>query len=115
MKYCDRGLQRIKSCTKDKYSDFITDSFFLYYIIRWGFGPGKVLRLAEIAFARRYDREIILKWLKNFYRRFFVQQFKRSCMPDGPKVGSIGFSPRGDWKMPSDAVSQLWLDEVNNL
>jgi len=101
--------------TEDLVGPYELHDFFLYYIIRWGFSPRKVLRLAEIAFARRYDREIILKWLKNFYRRFFVQQFKRSCLPDGPKVGSIGLSPRGDWKMPSDAVSRLWLDELEGL
>ena len=89
--------------------------FYLYYIIRWGFVPRKVLRLAEKALGRKYDRAVILKWLKNFYRRFFNQQFKRSCLPDGPKVGSVALSPRGDWRMPSDAVAQLWLDELEEL
>ena len=81
--------------------------FFLYYAIRWGFGPRKVLRLAEQAFAGKYDRPVLLKWLRSFYRRFFSQQFKRSCLADGPKVGSVALSPRGDWRMPSDAVRGL--------
>ena len=74
-----------------------------------------MLRLAEYALGRRYDRGTILKWEKNFYRRFFAQQFKRSCLPDGPKVGSVTLSPRGDWRMPSDAVAALWLSEVEGL
>ena len=74
-----------------------------------------MLRLAERAFAGEYDRDTILKWLRNFYRRFFSQQFKRSCVPDGPKVGSVALSPRGDWRMPSDAVSNLWLNELEGL
>ena len=89
--------------------------FFLYYAIRWGFPPKKVLRLAEHAFGRTYDRATILRWEKTFYRRFFAQQFKRSCLPDGPKVGSVTLSPRGDWRMPSDAVASLWLDELEGL
>ncbi len=89
--------------------------FFLYYAIRWGFRPRKVLRLAARAFDGQYDRQTLLKWLKNFYRRFFSQQFKRSCLPDGPKVGSVALSPRGDWRMPSDAVAKLWLDELECL
>ena len=88
---------------------------FLYYAVRWAFPPRKVLRLAEYAFGRAYDRAVLLKWLKNFYRRFFAQQFKRSCLPDGPKVGSVALSPRGDWKMPSDAAAALWLDELEGL
>ena len=84
-------------------------------MIRWGFPPRKVLRLAEKALGDRYSREVILKWLKSFYRRFFAQQFKRSCLPDGPKVGSVALSPRGDWRMPSDAVARLWLEELEGL
>ena len=72
-------------------------------------------RLAEYAFDGSYDRETILKWLRTFYRRFFSQQFKRSCLPDGVKVGSVTLSPRGDWRMPSDASAALWLEEVNRL
>lgn len=89
--------------------------FFLYYAVRWGFSPAKILRLAERAFAGDFDRETILHWMKTFYRRFFSQQFKRSCLPDGPKVGSVTLSPRGDWRMPSDAVSELWLSELEGL
>ncbi|MFV0497304.1 MAG: NAD(+) synthase, partial [Candidatus Fimivivens sp.] len=89
--------------------------FFLYYAVRWSFPPQKVLRLAEAAFAGNYDRTTLLKWMRIFYRRFFSQQFKRSCLPDGPKVGSLTLSPRGDWRMPSDASAALWLDEIDNL
>ncbi len=89
--------------------------FFLYYAIRWGFRPRKVFRLAVYALGDRYGRDTLLKWLKNFYRRFFSQQFKRSCLPDGPKVGSVTLSPRGDWRMPSDAVAKLWLDELEEI
>ncbi len=74
-----------------------------------------MLRLAEAAFGKRYDRATLLKWLRNFYRRFFSQQFKRSCLPDGPKVGSVALSPRGDWRMPSDAVNSLWMEELEGL
>lgn len=84
--------------------------FFLYYTVRYGFSPVKILRLARLAFAGEYDPETIERWLRVFLQRFFAQQFKRSCMPDGPKVGSVTLSPRGDWRMPSDAVARLWLD-----
>ena len=89
--------------------------FFLYYAVRFGFSPRKVFRLAVYALAEDYDRETLLKWLNNFYRRFFTQQFKRSCLPDGPKVGSVTLSPRGDWRMPSDAVNALWMEELKTL
>ena len=101
--------------TEDLVGPYELHDFFLYYAVRWGFGPGKILRLAERAFAGKYEREIILKWLKRFYGRFFSQQFKRSCLADGPKVGSVALSPRGDWRMPSDAVASLWLDELEGL
>ncbi|MCI8840353.1 MAG: NAD(+) synthase [Oscillospiraceae bacterium] len=101
--------------TEDLVGPYELHDFFLYYAVRWGFPPRKVLRLAACAFGGRYDREALLKWLKNFYRRFFSQQFKRSCLPDGPKVGSVGLSPRGDWRMPSDAAAKLWLDELEEL
>ena len=101
--------------TEDLVGPYELHDFYLYYAIRWGFRPRKVLRLATCALGDRYDRETLLKWLKNFYRRFFSQQFKRSCLPDGPKVGSVTLSPRGDWRMPSDAVAKLWLDELENL
>ena len=105
----------ISQKTEDLVGPYELHDFFLYYAVRWGFAPRKVLRLAEHAFGRAYDRATILKWLKTFYRRFFAQQFKRSCLPDGPKVGSVSLSPRGDWSMPSDAVAALWLDELEHL
>ena len=101
--------------TEDLVGPYELHDFFLYYALRWGFGPRKILRLAELAFHRAYSRDVILKWLKSFYRRFFVQQFKRSCLPDGPKVGSVALSPRGDWRMPSDATARLWLEELEGV
>lgn len=89
--------------------------FFLYYVVRFGFSPSKVFRLAAYAFNGDYDRETILKWLRVFYTRFFAQQFKRSCLPDGPKIGSVTLSPRSDWRMPSDASVALWLKELDTL
>ncbi len=89
--------------------------FFLYHMMRFGSAPKKILRLAAIAFRSEYDRTVILEWMKVFYRRFFTQQFKRSCLPDGPKVGSVALSPRGDWRMPSDASSQIWAKELETL
>ena len=106
---------QISQKTEDLVGPYELHDFFLYYAIRWAFPPRKVLRLAEHAFGRTYDRSTILKWEKTFYRRFFAQQFKRSCLPDGPKVGSVTLSPRGDWRMPSDAVAALWLDELEGL
>lgn len=84
-------------------------------MLRCGFEPSKVYRIARMSFAGKYDNATILKWLKNFYRRFFQQQFKRSCLPDGPKVGSVAVSPRGDLRMPSDACATLWLKEIEGL
>ena len=89
--------------------------FYLYYVLRFGFGPKKIYRLALAAFAGRYEPEVLLAWLNNFYRRFFAQQFKRSCLPDGPKVGSVTLSPRADWHMPSDACNALWMRELDDL
>ena len=91
--------------------------FYLYYVLRCGFGPAKIYRLAKAAFAGRaeYTDAVLYKWLRNFYWRFFAQQFKRSCLPDGPKVGSVTLSPRGDWRMPSDACATLWLAELEQL
>jgi NAD+ synthase (glutamine-hydrolysing) len=96
--------------------------FFLYYLTRWGFSPAKILFLAECAFAssgnartESYTRAEILKWMRVFYRRFFAQQFKRSCLPDGPKAGSVTLSPRSDWRMPSDASAAIWLKELENI
>ncbi|MDD2995368.1 MAG: NAD(+) synthase, partial [Paludibacter sp.] len=91
--------------TEDLVGPYELHDFFLYYFVRFGFSPEKILFLAQNAFEKEYDKETIVKWLKIFIRRFFNQQFKRSCMPDGPKVGSINLSPRGDWRMPSDAVA----------
>ena len=101
--------------TEDLVGPYELHDFFLYYAVRWGFSPRKVFRLALYALGNRYDRAAILKWLQNFYRRFFAQQFKRSCLPDGPKVGSLTLSPRGDWRMPSDAVNSLWMEELDQL
>lgn len=89
--------------------------FFLYYVLRFGFSPSKIYRLALHAWKGRYSGETILHWMRNFYRRFFSQQFKRSCMPDGPKVGTVTLSPRGDWRMPSDACAALWLSELDEI
>ncbi len=105
----------ISQRTEDLVGPYELHDFFLYHAVRWGFGPRKILRLAELALGRQYSREVILKWLKNFYCRFFAQQFKRSCLPDGPKVGSVALSPRGDWRMPSDAAARLWLEELEGL
>ena len=106
---------QIAQKTEDLVGPYELHDFFLYYAVRWAFPPRKVLRLAEHAFGRSYDRATLLKWEKTFYRRFFSQQFKRSCLPDGPKVGSVALSPRGDWRMPSDAVASLWLEELEGL
>lgn len=106
---------QIAQRTEELVGPYELHDFFLYYVVRWGFRPGKVYRLAVYAFRGRYEPQVILRWLENFYRRFFTQQFKRSCLPDGPKVGTVTLSPRGDWRMPSDAMVRLWLDEVNEL
>ena len=102
----------INQKTEDIVGPYELHDFFLYYVVRFGFSPKKIEFLAQKAFDGVYDKETILKWLKNFYRRFFSQQFKRSCLPDGPKVGTINLSPRGDWRMPSDAVNTVWMDEL---
>ena len=100
--------------TEDLVGPYELHDFFLYYGIRWGFEPSKVKRLAKYAFEGDYPDEVIDKWLKTFYRRFFSQQFKRSCLPDGAKIGSVTLSPRGDWRMPSDAVAKLWLEDIES-
>lgn len=114
----------IQQKTEDLVGPYELHDFFLYHFLRNGFGPRKIFVLAKRAFGEslppvegvgRYDDETILHWLKTFCRRFFNQQFKRSCLPDGPKVGSVSLSPRGDWRMPTDAVVTLWLDEVEKL
>ena len=101
--------------TEDLVGPYELHDFFLYYMLRAGYEPDKIYRIACLTFEGVYDKEIILKWLKNFYRRFFMQQFKRSCLPDGPKVGTVAVSPRGDLRMPSDACARIWLDEVEKL
>lgn len=105
----------IKQKTEDLVGPYELHDFFLYYFLRFGFRPSKIYYLANIAFKGNYDEETIKKWLAIFFRRFFNQQFKRSCLPDGPKVGSISISPRGDWRMPSDANSAMWLKEIEAL
>ena len=105
----------IQQKTEDLVGPYELHDFFLYYFMRFGFRPSKIYYLANIAFKDIYDEETIKKWLSTFFRRFFNQQFKRSCLPDGPKVGSISISPRGDWRMPSDASSATWLKEIENL
>jgi len=105
----------IRQKTEDVIGSYDLHDFFLYYMMRWGFSPAKVYRLACRAFQGKFNEQEILKWLKVFYRRFFSQQFKRSCLPDGPKVGTICLSPRGDWRMPSDASAKIWLAELSRL
>jgi NAD+ synthase (glutamine-hydrolysing) len=101
--------------TEDFIGPYELHDFFLFYTLRYGFTPAKICFMAQHAFSAVYDRSTILKWMETFFRRFFSQQFKRSCMPDGPKVGSINLSPRGDWRMPSDASANLWLKEIEGL
>lgn len=105
----------IQQKTEDLVGPYELHDFFLYYFMRHGFRPMKIFLLAQKAFEGQYDDDVIKHWLKTFFRRFFSQQFKRSCLPDGPKVGSISLSPRGDWRMPSDASSELWLRECEML
>ena len=111
----------IKQKTEDLVGPYILHDFFLYNYLRFGFSPARLLLMAEKAFdgshpdAGTFDRATILHWMHTFFRRFFAQQFKRSCLPDGPKVGSVSLSPRGDWRMPSDACSHLWIDEIEKL
>ena len=105
----------IQQKTEDLVGPYELHDFFLYYFMRFGFRPAKIFVMAQRAFADSYDRDTIKKWLTTFCRRFFSQQFKRSCLPDGPKVGSISLSPRGDWRMASDASSALWLKECEEL
>lgn len=106
---------KISQKTEDLVGPYELHDFFLYYMLRFGFAPAKIYRLAQIAFRDTYEDAFILKWLKTFYRRFFAQQFKRSCLPDGPKVGSVAVSPRGDLRMPSDACYTIWRDEAEAL
>ncbi|MDR0682760.1 MAG: NAD(+) synthase [Dysgonamonadaceae bacterium] len=100
--------------TEDVIGPYELHDFFLFYTLRYGFTPDKILYLAKQAFKENYDHSTLLKWMEVFYRRFFSQQFKRSCLPDGPKVGSVNLSPRGDWRMPSDASVNMWLKSLNS-
>lgn len=109
------GTDDIAQKTEDLVGPYELHDFYLYHFLRNSFTPKKIYQLACRAFEGKYDKETILKWLKTFIRRFFSQQFKRSCMPDGPKVGSVNLSPRGDWRMPSDASSQLWLSQIEEI
>lgn len=106
---------KIAQKTEDVVGPYILHDFFLYYVLRFGFSPSKIYFLAKYAFNKAYSNEEILKWLRTFFWRFFSQQFKRSCLPDGPKVGSVNLSPRGDWRMPSDASVSLWIKELEIL
>lgn len=101
--------------TEDLVGPYELHDFFLYYVLRFGFTPSKIYHLAQKALGGKYETAVILKWLRSFYRRFFSQQFKRSCLPDAPKVGSVTLSPRGDWRMPSDACRTLWLADLEQL
>lgn len=106
---------KISQVTEDIVGPYALHDFFLFYTVRYGFEPEKLYHLAKRAFKNDFSDEVIKKWLKTFYKRFFTQQFKRNCVPDGVKVGSVALSPRGDWKMPSDASANLWLDAVDKL
>mgnify|MGYP000376394959 CR=1 FL=1 len=101
--------------TEDLVGPYELHDFYLYYVLRFGYEPSKIYRIAKKAFAGSYDDETILKWLKKFYWRFFSQQFKRSCLPDGPKVGTVALSPRGDWRMPSDACAAVWISDLERI
>lgn len=106
---------RISQRTEELVGPYELHDFFLYYMLRCGYSPSKIYRIAKETFKGEYDNDVILKWLKVFYRRFFAQHFKRSCLPDGPKVGSVALSPRGDLRMPTDASARIWLDEIEKL
>ena len=106
---------KIAQQTEDLVGPYALHDFFLYYVLGYDYAPKKIYALACRAFKGEFDGETVKKWLQVFYRRFFTQQFKRSCMPDGVKVGAISLSPRGDWRMPSDATARIWLAEAENL
>ena len=105
----------ISQKTEDIVGPYELHDFFIYYMLRYGFSPSKIFRIACLSFAECFTKDLIMKWLKTFYRRFFSQQFKRSCLPDGPKVGTVTLSPRGDWRMPSDASAYIWLKELEEI
>ena len=115
---------KIKQKTEDLVGPYELHDFFIYYFLRYGFSPKKIFLLAQRAFCvpstnnggePLYTEDVVKKWLTTFCRRFFTQQFKRSCLPDGPKVGSVSLSPRGDWRMPSDASYAIWMKECEKL
>ncbi|GHU50151.1 hypothetical protein AGMMS49975_00570 [Clostridia bacterium] len=106
---------KIEQKTEEIIGAYELHDFFLYYGIRYGMPPKKVVYIAEHAFRGKYEKSEIIKWLKVFYKRFFTQQYKRSCIPDGPKVGTVALSPRGDWRMPSDAAYNAWINELEDL
>ncbi|MBQ3932495.1 MAG: NAD(+) synthase [Lachnospiraceae bacterium] len=105
----------ISQKTEDLVGPYELHDFFMYYMLRLGYGPEKIFFLANNAFSEKYDKATIYKWLRNFYYRFFAQQFKRSCLPDGPKVGTVAVSPRGDLRMPSDACARLWIERLEKI
>ncbi|MCX7879888.1 MAG: NAD(+) synthase [Ignavibacteria bacterium] len=105
----------ISQKTEEIIGPFDLNDFFMFYFFRYGFGPRKIFEMARIAFNDKYESNVILHWMNNFYVRFFTNQFKRSCMPDGPKVGTVAFSPRGNWRMPSDADYSIWIEELKNI
>ena len=106
---------KIEQKTEDIVGPYELHDFFLYYVLRYGYRPSKILFLAQSAFAGRYTDEVIKEKMKIFFKRFFNNQFKRSCFPDGPKTSVVSLSPRGDWRMPSDAMATNWLAELENL
>ena len=105
----------IQQKTENLIGPYELHDFFLYYMLRYGYTPRKIFMLAKTAFGDEYDNKTVKKWLTKFMWRFFSQQFKRSCLPDGPKVGTVSLSPRGDWRMPSDAASAIWIKECETL
>lgn len=109
------GDGQIAQKTEELVGPYELHDFFLYYLVRFGYAPSKIYRIAVRTFEGAYAPEVIYKWEETFIRRFFSQQFKRSCLPDGPKVGTVTLSPRGDLRMPSDASSRLWLDDLKTV
>jgi NAD+ synthase (glutamine-hydrolysing) len=105
----------ISQKTEDLVGPYDLHDFFLYYFVRFGYEPSKIYRIACLTFADEFDCKTIYQWLETFICRFFAQQFKRSCLPDGPKIGTVSLSPRGDWRMPSDASCKLWLDDLKSV
>jgi NAD+ synthase (glutamine-hydrolysing) len=105
----------IQQVTEDHIGPYLLHDFFLFHTVRLQFPPAKVFFLARAAFAGEYGDEMLVRWMRSFYSRFFTHQFKRSCLPDGPKIGTVALSPRGDWRMPSDARADLWLKELDAL